>query len=132
MKKFVLIAIAAIAFTTASQAQDSSMAKKDKKMHEMKAHRGDMMSELNLTADQQEKMKKLREDNRTKMEAIRSNASLSDEQKQEQMKSLHTDLRKSTEALLTDDQKTKWKELRKEHMENRKGAKAGSDSTMQR
>ncbi len=134
MKKILFIAIAAIAFTTASQAQDSTMSKG--KMHNDqgdKMHRGgDRMKDLNLTPDQQEKMKKLREDNRTKMEAIKNNTSLSDDQKQEQMKKLRMDQRKNMEGLLTDEQKAKMKDARKQEMMHRRNMKDGGDSTMRK
>ena len=133
MKKIVFIAIAAIAFTTATQAQDSSaMKERMQKEESMRKHQPAMMSELNLTPDQQAKMKQLREDNRTKMEAIQNNTSLGDDQKQEQMKSLRIEQRKSMEAVLTDEQKTKWKEVRKDEMMHHHDMKAGGDSTMHR
>lgn len=125
MKKFVLIAVAAIAFTTATQAQDSS-----KMNHHPKMQRAQMFDELNLTADQKEKMKKLREDNMQKMDAIKNNSSLTDEQKGEQMKTLRQDQKKSMDVILTDEQKSKMKQLRQERMKNHPGMNA--DSTMRR
>ena len=131
MKKILFIAIAAIAFTTATQAQDSSAARSHmKEGNEAKMHRGDMMKDLNLTPDQQGKMNKLREDSRVKMDAIKNNTSLSDDQKQEQMKTLRMEQRKNMEALLTDEQKAKMKEARKQEMMNHKEMRAGKDSTM--
>lgn len=134
MKKILFIAIAAIAFTTATQAQDSASAKemRMKKDQISKMHRGDAMNDLNLTPDQQEKMKKMREDSRVKMEGIRNNTSLSDDQKGEQMKALHQEQRKNMEAILTDEQKTKMKEARKQEMMHHREMKAGSDSSMRK
>ena len=127
MKKFVLIAAAAIAFATATQAQDSSSVK----MHQHpKMQRAQMFDELNLTQDQKEKMKKLREDNMQKTDAIKNNSSLTDEQKGDQMKSLRQEQKKSMDAILTNEQKTKMKQLREERMKNHSGMNA--DSTMRR
>ena len=126
MKKFVLIAVAAIAFTTATQAQDSTS---NMRQHP-KMQRAQMFDELNLTADQKEKMKALREDNMQKMDAIKSNSSLSEDQKAEQMKTLRQGQKKSMDAILTEDQKAKMKQLRNERMKNHNGMSA--DSTMRR
>ncbi len=133
MKKFVLIAIAAIAFTTASQAQqDSSFHKKMNGEHAAKMQRNNMWNDLNLTQDQKDKMKKLHEDNKSKMDEIKNNASLSDDQKAEQMKTLREEQHKNMEALLTDDQKAKMKQMHEEKKE-RKEMKMSADSTkMQR
>jgi len=132
MKKLILIAVAAIAFTTATQAQDSTNHKKMKHGDAGQMQRGNMWSDLNLTQDQQDKMKKLREDNMTKMDQIKNNTSLTDDQRQEQMKTLREEQRKSMEAVLTDEQKAKMKQMREDRMKEHKEMKSGSDSAMHR
>ena len=132
MKKIIFIAMAAIAFTTATQAQDSTTSRKMKMDHPAKMQRTQMFDELNLTQDQKDKMKKMHEDNKAKMDDIKNNASLSDDQKQEQMKTLREDQHKNMESILTDDQKAKMKQLRQEQRKEHKDMKAGSDSTMRK
>lgn len=68
-----------------------------------------MTKKLNLTTDQQASFKTILEQSKTKMDAIR-----------EQMKSLHEDTQEKIRGVLTDDQKKKFDEMkkeRKEHME---------------
>ncbi len=130
MKKLILIAIAAIAFTTATQAQDSTSHKKMKMDRSAKMQHAQMFDELNLTQDQKDKMKQIREDNMTKMSAIKNDASLNDTQRQEKIKDLRLEQKKNMETILTDDQKAKMKQLRQEHMKDRKDM--GTDSTMRK
>ena len=130
MKQLILIAIAAIAFTTATQAQDSTAHKKMNGGHSAKMQQQkEMMDNMNLTQDQKDKMKKMREDNMTKMEEIRNNSSLTDDQKGEKMKALREEQRKNMDGILTDEQKAKMKQMRQE---KHKEMKSASDSTMHR
>lgn len=128
MKKMMLIAFAAIAFTTATQAQDSVDHKRMNADHAGKMQHAQMWDDMNLTQDQKDKMKKLREDNMTKMDGIKNNSSLTDDQKQEQMKTMREDQRKSMESILTDEQKAKMKQMREDRMKEHKEMR--SDSTM--
>jgi Spy/CpxP family protein refolding chaperone len=76
----------------------------------MKQGRGGMekmQQELNLSADQQAKMTKLREEFKTKAEGIRSNTALSQEQKKEQFKSLAQQHRDQVKSVLTKEQAEK-------------------------
>ena len=133
MKKLVFIAIAAIALTTAAQGQDSTSARNKERMERGGKMGGQKMGdELNLTADQKEKMKKMHEDNKVKMDAISNDKSLSDEQKQAKMKELRMDQRKGMESILTDEQKAKMKKMREERRDQHADMKGGSDSTMRR
>lgn len=63
-----------------------------------------MQQELNLSADQQAKMAKLREEFKTKSESIRNNSALSQEQKKEQFKSLAQQHRDQVKNILTKEQ----------------------------
>ncbi|HEX5282606.1 MAG TPA: hypothetical protein VFW30_00680 [Bryocella sp.] len=89
-----------------------------------------MKHELNLTDDQTSQVKAILEDGRTKMEALRSNSSLSQEDRRSQGMSLRKAENDKIEALLTPDQKTKFATMQ-EHMRNRmrngspEGAPAG-------
>ncbi len=129
MKKLFLIALAAIAFTTASQAQTDSSFHKKNGAHYGNMQHNNMMNDLNLTQDQKDQMKKLHEDNKAKMEAIKNNTTLSDDQRKEQMKALHEEQRKNMESILTDDQKAKLKQMHAEKKSEHKAWKANKDSS---
>jgi len=73
-----------------------------------KAQWKDRMSELNLTPDQQAKIKVIREDSRKQLEALRANTSLSAEAKKAQMKEIFTATREKTRQLLTPEQRAKF------------------------
>jgi Spy/CpxP family protein refolding chaperone len=80
-----------------------------------------LFASLNLTPDQKAKIDVLRADLRTKVETIRSNAALTPEQKDEQIKALREANRTQVEAILTPDQLAilqKAKAARKEHHHN--------------
>src|ERR1700761_5174287 len=64
--------------------------------------------ELNLTDDQTSQVKAILEDSRTKMEALRSNSSLSQDDRRSQMMSIRKAESDKIQALLTPDQKTKY------------------------
>ena len=66
-----------------------------------------MQQELNLSADQQAQMAKLREEFKTKSQGIRNNTSLSQEQKKEQFKSLAQEHRSQVKSILTKEQQEK-------------------------
>ena len=75
---------------------------------------GKMAQELNLTDAQKKQMEQIRSDFRTKAQAIRSNSSLSADQKKAQMKSLMDQQKEQTKAVFTPEQIEKMKSLRKE------------------
>lgn len=81
---------------------------------------GNPGADLNLSEQQKNQMKSLSEDGRSKMQAIRDNASLTDEQKKAQMMELRKTQNEKRMAILTPEQKKKWDENRKE-MRGRSG-----------
>jgi len=71
--------------------------------------RADMLKKnLNLTDDQTSQVKSILQDSQTKMEALRSNSSLSQDDRRSQMMSIRKGENDKIEALLTPDQKTKY------------------------
>lgn len=68
--------------------------------------------ELNLTADQETKLKSIFEEFRTKAQDIRSNSSLAQEQKRAQMKSLAEQYMSQGKAVLTPEQAKKFEEMK--------------------
>jgi len=79
---------------------------------------GGLFASLNLTPDQKARIDVLRKDLRAKEETIRSNAALTPEQQNEQIRALRETNRTQIDALLTPDQLAemqKAKAGRKEH-----------------
>ncbi|MBI5833764.1 MAG: hypothetical protein HZB16_15835 [Armatimonadetes bacterium] len=65
------------------------------------------MKELGVTAEQQAKMQAVLTEMRPKMEALRGNTSLTDEQRRAQRQALGAEMRTKMEAILTPEQKAK-------------------------
>ena len=71
-----------------------------------------MTRELNLTSDQQEKIKPLLVERQQKMQALMDNQSLSREDRRAQMRTIAEGTNNSIKANLNDDQKQKFEEMR--------------------
>jgi protein CpxP len=87
-----------------------------------------MRKHLNLSDDQTAQAKSILDGQRAKMEALRSNTTLSEQDRRSQMKLIHEDEDVKIHAILTPDQKTKFDEMeakQKEHMQGRRGGPDG-------
>lgn len=73
-----------------------------------------MQEELNLTADQKERMAKIRADFKTKHEALRNDSTLTREQKKEKMQELVRAQQEQMKTVLTQEQLNKAKSMKKE------------------
>ena len=88
--------------------------------------KGEGMKQLNLSQDQQAKMKELRTKMQEKSAAIKNNTQLTEEQKKQQMKDLRVKNMEQMNKVLTPEQRMKMKENRGDHkqgndkMKNRK------------
>ena len=87
------------------------------------AHLKMLTEKLNLTEDQQAKLKPILEDKSKQMNALRDDASLAPADKQAKMKELHESFSEKINAVLTPDQQTKWKQMKQEMMEKHKEMK---------
>ena len=76
--------------------------------------------ELNLTADQESKLKAIFQEFRTKSQDIRSNTSLSNEQKKAQFQSLAQQYMAQGKSVLTPEQLKKFNDLKGKRKNNRK------------
>ena len=77
--------------------------------------RADMLKQnLSLTDDQTSQVKAIFEDSRTKMEALRSNSSLSQDDRRSQMMSIRSAENDKVNALLTPEQKTRYAALQQQ------------------
>jgi Spy/CpxP family protein refolding chaperone len=87
-----------------------------------------LTKKLNLTPDQVTQVKAIEDDSRKQMMALRSDTSLTPDEKKPKMRSIHQASQDKIRALLTDDQKTKYDALQaemRERMENRHGGPGG-------
>lgn len=82
-----------------------------------------LTEKLNLTEDQQTKVKPILEDQSKQMKAIHDDTSLAPAEKQAKMKDLHESSIEKMNAILTPDQQAKWKQMRQEMMEKHKEMK---------
>lgn len=99
--------------------------RKDKVKADIKDKRSEnletIIKSLNLTADQNAKFESMQAAFKTKWREIKSNTSLTEEQRKSELKELFKNHRKSIESILTEEQKKLWKEKIKEQREDRKG-----------
>jgi len=92
------------------------------------AHRLERMTkELNLTADQQEKLKPILDSQDQDWKAMHADASMTPAQKRAKAKEMHEKYGPQINAVLTPEQQTKWKQMKQEAWEKHKeGMKGGS------
>jgi periplasmic protein CpxP/Spy len=76
-----------------------------------------LTEKLNLTEDQQAKLKPILEDQSKQMKALHDDTSLAPADKQAKMKELHESSIEKLNAILTPDQQAKWKQMRQEMMQ---------------
>ena len=76
-----------------------------------------LTEKLNLTEDQQAKLKPVLEDQAKQMKALHDDASLAPADKQAKMKDIHESSIEKMNAILTPDQQAKWKQMRQEMMQ---------------
>lgn len=123
MKRILSTALAIVLFVGASQAQTTE----EGKGHRGK--RGEMMQELDLTADQKTKLKSIREAEKAEMKALKSDGK-SDADRAAR-KQLHDKYQTQIDAVLTAEQKAKLKEERQETRGERgKGERIGNRDGM--
>jgi Spy/CpxP family protein refolding chaperone len=91
----------------------------------------DMMQELttklNLTADQQTKIKSIMDETHQQMRATMSDQSLSQEDKRAKMKSMHESVHAKVREVLTDEQKPKFDAMVKDMENNMHAHDKGAD-----
>ena len=76
-----------------------------------------LTEKLNLTEDQQAKLKPVLEDQAKQMKAIHDDASLAPADRQAKMKDVHESSIEKMNAILKPDQQAKWKQMRQEMMQ---------------
>lgn len=123
MKRIITSALAIVLLAGAAQAQTTAPAAKgDRKEHRQE------MAQLNLSADQKAKMKTIRESEKKELDAIRSNQSLTEEQRRTQGRQVHEKYRGQMNAVLTPDQQQKMAQFRQEWKDERGGPGGDRDT----
>ena len=87
----------------------------------------DLTAKLDLTADQQTKIKSILDENHEQMRATMNDQSLSKEDKRAKLKSMHESIHAKVRDVLTDEQKPKFDAMVKD-MENNMHGKNGQSS----
>ena len=116
---------------TTEQKDKIAKAKKDRseKMKVMSAKRMDKMkTDLNLTDEQVSKIKEQRESSISQAKAIKENASLTEDQKKEQLMNLRKTSKESVNSILTAEQLKKKEEIRNSRTNEWKNKKANKES----
>ena len=90
-------------------------------------HVKELTTRLNLTADQQTKVKAILEENHQQMQAIMNDKSLSMDDKHAKMKSMHDAIHAKVREVLTDEQKPKFDAMVKDMENNMHGHGKGPD-----
>ncbi|MFL5810998.1 MAG: Spy/CpxP family protein refolding chaperone [Flavisolibacter sp.] len=108
MKKIFTATLAFVLFAGAAQAQT-----KDTTEHHRNGGHEMMVKELNLTADQQAKLKSIHEQERNEMKALKDK-SLTADQLKAQRTELHKKYRTQTESVFTPAQKQQMEKMRSE------------------
>lgn len=87
----------------------------------------DLTTKLNLTADQQGRVRAILDENHQQMRATMNDQSLSKEDKHAKMKSMHDGVHAKVREVLTDEQKPKFDAMVKDMENNMHGHDKGSD-----
>jgi len=109
MKNLFLVVMAGFFFVMNTNAQVSGNANPNRKFRSDSSHhhRGQMMEQLNLTPDQKSQLKSLHESNKQQRDAIKNDASLTQDQKRAKMKDLQKSQSEKFNSILTTDQLAK-------------------------
>lgn len=121
-----------LTFAQTSSGQDQDQ-QQDQQEHRHGGHRGMrggmdpdqhlqmLTKQLNLSQEQQEKIRPILQDQHTKMEHLQQNSSTSKEDRRSQMMQIHQDTVSRVKEVLNDDQKAKFDKMQQNMMEHRHG-----------
>ncbi|HXA84329.1 MAG TPA: hypothetical protein VNZ47_04590 [Candidatus Dormibacteraeota bacterium] len=126
MRLTTLIAICLFAMAALAQQNPPAQESGDHKhgahmgagMGNVDDHVKELTTKLNLTADQQTKVKAILEEHHQKMETMMNDQSMSKEDKHARMKGMHDSVHAKVREVLTDDQKPKFDAMVKDMESN--------------
>jgi Spy/CpxP family protein refolding chaperone len=125
MKKILTATLAFVLFAGAAQAQTKDSTRHHKGGHEQFA------KQLNLTSDQQAKLKAIHQQERTEMTALKNNKSLTADQLKSQRQELHKKYRSQSESIFTADQKQQMAKMKSEWKAKGKEGRKGKGKDAQ-
>ncbi len=130
MQKVSLLAILGLGgllvCTNVASAQDSNASPRRGQGQNMEQRLERLSTELKLTDEQKPKIKAILEESRKKMQELRGDSNLSDEQRREKLQTLRTEERNKMKAVLTPEQFEKLQNMRPGRRQGAPGAPAGS------
>ena len=121
----IALPIAALAQTSnpSSSSSDASTTSTQTTNNEQGKRGEKFAQELNLTPEQKADLKSIRDNEKQQAQAIKSDSSLTPDQKKAKFKELRKSSHEQMMAKLTPEQQQKFKEMRKEHRGHRHGRK---------
>lgn len=114
MKRLFLVLLLAATTFTVTLAQDSTSHAKRKAGTAAKPHKQTQAQQLNLTKEQQAKLKASNKEFKSKTLKVKGDSSLTADQKKAKLKELAKEKKKEKDTVLTADQKAKLKQMHKE------------------
>jgi Spy/CpxP family protein refolding chaperone len=131
MKKLLAVALSFSLFAFTANAQVSRKSNEQNKVQRDSLHKrnGNMMKDLNLTEAQKTQLKESRQNSKQQMDAIKNDASLTQDQKKAKMQELRKSQQEKMNSILTADQKAKLKAEKKDWKGNKdwKGKNKGQN-----
>ncbi|ANI90141.1 hypothetical protein A9P82_13110 [Arachidicoccus ginsenosidimutans] len=123
------------AATSHAQSADTTAIHHAHKAWQKRSKKGntDFYKKLNLSADQQTKLKAIKGDEKSKATAIKNNSNLSADEKKQQLKALNKDAYNKRQAIYTDEQKALIKEdhaKKKAHKGHKKEATGNGSASV--
>ena len=112
MKKIIVIMMIAGAFIMSANAQEARPMKHNSQ-HHGKHHKGMMMKELNLTADQKAQLKTSRESYKQQLGELNKNEAITVKESRDRKDALRKGQKEKMMAILTPGQKTKLEQIKK-------------------
>jgi Spy/CpxP family protein refolding chaperone len=121
MKKLLVLSLAACMFSLATTAQTErpTETKPPTERHKGKHEKGMMMKELNLTKEQQAKMKENHKAMKAKQDALKAQDNLTVKEMKEKKAALKAEQESNMAAILTPEQQTKMKAMKEKRKAER-------------
>lgn len=129
MKRIFITGFAILLATAAVQAQTTDTTKAPHYQHQ-KAQKDGAYKQLDLSSDQQAKLKTMRENFKQQADAIKAQK-LTDAERKTQMQQLHEQQRTQMESIFTPAQKEQWEKMKTDRKDDmRNGKRMKGDSSM--
>ena len=129
MKRFIVGVCVVALFSGTAYAQEIPDRKRGREDMITREHRGEGLDQLNLSAEQKEKIKSLREGTRKQMEELKKDDNITVKDWRAKREAIRKDQREKIQSLLTSDQKA---QLEKSRIERRAKAEEQSNARVEK